>query len=294
MFHIKREDYNSVQFMPDYSSSSIQANDKSGRSGSIFFVIAVLVAILIILAAGVCVYFTFFSPANKFVSAFENGDYTLCQELSEENAFDSGFTASIQETVISGARAAVNNYKTGNISSQEATDLLDTYDTATYGCFKDIITEFKGEIAQIDAVHAMVTEAQDTLIAKKYLDGINLIMSARNAASQINMDIDNEISSIIETYADSIKYSLFSEFASKFRANDLDTISAYLDTITAFSADPDYDNISTVLASVRTGNVSSSQAAKTASSVIGINDDDDEDEDEDEDDEDEDEEDEDD
>lgn len=282
MFHIKKEDYNSVQFMPDYSSSSIQANDRSGRRSGIFFAAAVLILVLIIAAVGaVYVYFTYFSPASRFIAAFEDGNYGLCQELSENNAFDSGFTAGIQDIVMSGSQAAVDSYKTGMISSSEASALLDTYDTATDGCFKDMIDQMRARIAEIDAIHTGISEAEDTIISGRYMDGIKLMMSVREAAAAINMDIDNDLADVVTENLINLKPALFNEFASKFRANDLDSISAYLDMITIYTDDPDYADMRSVLASVKSGDMTASQAAQTASSVV--NDDEDEDEDEDED-----------
>ena len=70
MFRVKKEDYNSVQFIPDYNSSSTHKSKarRSARkrhSKAIFIaVIAVIIIAVAAAAVGVYLYFTYFNPTS--------------------------------------------------------------------------------------------------------------------------------------------------------------------------------------------------------------------------------------
>ena len=83
MYEIKKNDYNTVRFLPEYNSGfgndfqHRQNRKKKQRRAALILVIA----ILIIAAAAFTVYKTFFSPADKFTRAFDSSDFDICREI---------------------------------------------------------------------------------------------------------------------------------------------------------------------------------------------------------------------
>ena len=126
MYEIKKNDYNTVRFLPEYNSGfgndfqHRQNRKKKQRRAALILVIA----ILIIAAAAFTVYKTFFSPADKFTRAFDSSDFDICREIFAANAYDDGFVSEVKDSVTSSATAAYDRYTKGELSSTDAATLL--------------------------------------------------------------------------------------------------------------------------------------------------------------------------
>ena len=76
MFRIKKDDYNTVQFLPEYKSTTKSKNStmvsagRSGLSGK-SVILTIFFLIIILAAAAIFVYFTYFSPSKQFISALD-------------------------------------------------------------------------------------------------------------------------------------------------------------------------------------------------------------------------------
>ena len=133
MYEIKKNDYNTVRFLPEYNSGfgndfqHRQNRKKKQRRAALILVIA----ILIIAAAAFTVYKTFFSPADKFTRAFDSSDFDICREIFAANAYDDGFVSEVKDSVTSSATAAYDRYTKGELSSTDAATLLKNYNDAS-------------------------------------------------------------------------------------------------------------------------------------------------------------------
>lgn len=273
MFRVKKEDYNSVQFIPEYSSSSIhktlQRRASKKRHGKAIFIsiIAVIVVAIAAAAAGAYMYFTYYDPSSQFLRAFEAGDFTECQQISSENAFDPAFVTNIEASVTAAADGIVDSYKSGSLSSEEAVAQLDNYDTITDGCFSDQLAVMINSINAIESVHQNVSAAQDTFASGKYLDGINQLMTVSAAAAEQSIDVEGDIASIMESYSLNIKAALFTEFSTLIRNEAYDSINSYIDFVTGYISDTDYTAFKATVSDVQAGNTRIRAASRDARSI---------------------------
>lgn len=273
MFRVKKEDYNSVQFIPDYNSSSTHRSKVKRsvrqRHSKAIFIGAVIVIIAALAAAGIgaYLYFTYFNPTSQYTRALASGDLDTCQKISSENAFDQGFVSAIQAPVTEAAQNVLDSYKDGSLSSDEAITQLNTYNTISDNCFKDTIDSMISEINTIVSLHSNVTNVQSSFAAGQYLEGIDQLITASAAAAEYGVDVEGDISSMIESSSINIKEALFTEFTSLIKNKNYDKINSYLDFITKYDTDSDYTDFRTTVTEVQDGTTKVRAASREASSI---------------------------
>lgn len=268
MFRVKKDDYNSVQFLPDYSSSSVHTISRKRRNKALFTGIAIAVVIAVAAAvAGIYVYFTYLNPASQFARAFEAKDYEKCQDISVQNVFDEGFVNDIKDQVMNEAQAVLDSYKTGALNQDAASEELNNYNVMTDNCFKEEINSMLNEINAIEVIRSNVSDAQDTMLAGKYAEGVEKLISASAAASEYSLDLESEISSVVELNALNIKEALFKQFASLIKRDGYDKINAYIDFISKYDSDADYAEFKAVTGGVKDGTIKAKAASKQATAI---------------------------
>ena len=273
MFRVKKEDYNSVQFIPDYNSSSThrsKAKRSARKHHSKAIFIGVIIAVIIAVAAagiGAYLYFTYYNPTSKYARALAAEDFDTCKQISSDNAFDTGFVSAIEAPVTDAAQKVLDSYRAGTLSSDEAISQLNNYNEISDNCFKEKIDGMITEINTIVSLHSNVTAAQDTFAAGKYLDGVDQLISASAAAAEHGIDVESDVSSVIEGSTINIKEALFTEFASLIKNENYDKINSYLDFITKYDSDTDYTDFRTTLTEVQDGTTKIKTASRDASNI---------------------------
>ena len=141
MYEVKKHDYNTVRFLPEYNSGF--GNDfqyKRNRRRKRRRVVIVLLILVILIAAGAfAAYKFFFSPRDQFIRAFENSDFTTCSQIFGENAYDSDFVSDVRPTVTDASEAVFQRYMNGELNSADASQLLSNYNNAAGDAFADDI-----------------------------------------------------------------------------------------------------------------------------------------------------------
>ena len=273
MFRVKKEDYNSVQFIPDYSSASThrsKAKRSARKRHSKAIFIGIIIAVIIAIAAaavGAYLYFTYFNPTSKFARALAAEDFETCQQISSENAFDAGFVQNISAPVTEAAQKVLDSYKDGSLSSDEAISQLNNFNTITDNCLKETIDGMINEINAIVSLHNNVTSAQDTFAAGKYLEGVDQLITASAAAAEQGVDVESDVSTVIEGNNINIKEALFTEFSTLIRNENYDKINSYLDFITKYDTDTDYADFRTTVNEVKDGTTKIRAASRDAKNI---------------------------
>lgn len=273
MFRVKKEDYNSVQFIPDYNSSSThrsKAKRSARKRHSKAIFIGVIIAVIIAVAAagvGAYLYFTYFNPTSKYARALAAEDFDTCKQISSDNAFDTGFVSAIEAPVTDAAQKVLDSYKAGTLGSEEAISQLNNYNEISDNCFKEKIDGMINEINTVESLHSNVTAVQDTFAAGKYLDGVDQLMAASTAASEHGVDVESDVSSTIENSTVNIKEALFTEFATLIKNENYDKINSYLDFITKYDADTDYTDFRTTVTEVQDGTTKIRAASREATNI---------------------------
>ena len=269
MFQIKKDNYNSVQLLPDYSSSSVRSNASFRRSRHFGVVAVILIVILLAaaLAGGGFLYFTQLSPAKSFQRALASQDFEKCTQLSQENSFDEAFVEEIRTPVITEAEGVLAAYREGTLKSDEAIRQLQNLDTISDGAFQESISGMISTINASEQVFAAFSDAQSTLLSGKYLEGVGKLMTAAAAASQNGVDLENEISTTLSDHQYSIKAELFRQFAILIRQAAYSQITSYIDFVSPYMGDSDFGDFRTMVASVQAGTEKSKNVSKKALTI---------------------------
>lgn len=266
MYEIKKNDYNTVRFLPEYNSGfgndfqHRQNRKKKQRRAALILVIA----ILIIAAAAFTVYKTFFSPADKFTRAFDSSDFDICREIFAANAYDDGFVSEVKDSVTSSATAAYDRYTKGELSSTDAATLLKNYNDASCEEFSDEISALSDNITAVEAIKTKYETFKTKCNEKSFGDAFTLAMEITESSGQYSLDYSDEISGAILDDYYNFKAQAFYDIAQAYNSRNFDDVTKICKYMLQFSADEDFTNEQTTLKKVTDGDVRTNTAAREA------------------------------
>lgn len=268
MFRVKREDYNTVQFIPEYNSNHAKPSKTKNSRGKARFVVLFFILLIIIAAAvyGV-LYFTYLNPQSQYARAFAAGDYETCIILSKENNFDSNFVSDIEKIVTDAGNNILTEYKAGNINSSDAIAALQQYDAASNGAFAAALGQNTSVIESIDNVYAVLELAKSSATAKNYPESVNHIIEAENLAAQLEIDLSGQISTLINENIYGFKSYYFNQFASLIRSRNYEEIRNSANFILKYAQDNDFTAYLVTIQSVENKEKSATSASREARQI---------------------------
>lgn len=268
MFRVKREDYNTVQFIPEYNSNHAKPSKTKNTKGKARFVVLFFILLIIIAAAAYGVlYFTYLNPQSQYARAFEAGDYETCTTLSKENNFDSNFVSDIEKIVIDAGNKVLTDYKAGNISSSDAIASLQQYDAASNGAFADALGQNTTTIESIENIYAVLETARSSAAAKNYAEAVNFIVEAENLAAQSGVDLSGHIANLINENIYGFKSHYFRQFATQIRSRNYEAIRNSANFILKYTADNDFTTYLVTIQSVENKEKSATSASNEARQI---------------------------
>ena len=93
-------------------------------------------------------------------------------------------------------------------------------------------------------------------------------MTAAATAAEHKVDVENDISSVVEGSTVNIKEALFSELLLRFIRNEnYDKINSYIDFITKYDTDSDYADFKTTVSEVQDGTTKIKAASRDAKNI---------------------------
>ena len=269
MYEIKKNDYNTVRFLPEYSSGfgndfQHRQNKKRRRRRTVLILI---IAVIIIAAAAFTVYKTFFSPADKFSRAFSSSDFDVCSEIFAENAYDKDFVSEVKDSVTSAADSVFDRYMSGELSSTDAATLLKNYNDASCEEFSDDLSVLSDNITAVESVKSDYETFKTMCTEKNFGEAFTLAMKITSSSEQYGLDYSDEISTaILDNYYD-FKASAFYDIAGAFNSRNFDDVTAICTFMLQFSADEDFTDEQETLKKVTDGDTSTNTAARQARQI---------------------------
>lgn len=266
MYEVRKNDYNTVRFLPEYNSGfgndfQHRQNKKRRQRRA---VLAVIIAVIVIAAAAFVIHRTYFSPADKFMRAFSDSDYALCHEIFEENAYDTDFVNEIREPVIQSADAVFAQYMNGDINSADADLLLKNYNNAVCGEFEDEISELSGDITAVEGIKADYETFKTQCSEKSFGNALVTAMKVMTASRDYSIDYSDEISAAILDNYYYFKAEAFYDIAGAYNSRSFDSVTEICEFMLQFSADADFTSEQTVLKNVTSGELPTVDAARNA------------------------------
>lgn len=280
MFRIKQDDYNTVQFMPDYKSSeaskkkqkpapaveSIGSKPQKARARR--NLIIVLVIAIVVCVAGWYVYSHYFTDDAKYIRAFNEANYGTAGEIAKESKGSGSFSDKIGDTVISAADKELDQYKKGKVNANDAIAALTKYDEASAGLFNDHIQKNIDAINAIEGVYASVNQAADLAQNGQYDKSLDSLKSSIEGAAANSLNIDPQITKVLTDNLLGFKETLFSEYSVQIRwAEDLSSVKDSLAFVNTYISDPDFTAFNDTISQVESKKLRRSAAAATARQI---------------------------
>lgn len=266
MYEVKKHDYNTVRFLPEYNSGF--GNDfqyKRNRRRKRRRVVIVLLILVILIAAGAFVaYKFFFSPRDQFIKAFENSDFTTCSQIFEENAYDSDFVSDVRPTVTDASEAVFQRYMNGELNSADASQLLSNYNNAAGDAFADDINVYTEDIAEVEALKAQYTTFQTQCSEADYDGALTTAQAILAVTENHGLDYSDEITSAVIEHFYDFKAEAFRDIADAISSRNYDTADAICTFMLGCSNDEDFTEERATIQDLRNGNARVSTEARAA------------------------------
>ncbi|MGI6205414.1 MAG: hypothetical protein ACOYJI_02115 [Anaerovoracaceae bacterium] len=280
MFRIKQDDYNTVQFMPDYKSSGASRKkqkpapavesigSKPQRARARRNMIIVLVIIIAACLACAYVYFNYFTQDARYIRAFNNSNYKTAEEIATNNKDSGSFSDKIGDTVVSAADDALSQYKDGEESASDAIAELTQYDEASAGLFNAHIQQNIDAINSIENVYATINQASEEAQNGEYDNSLESLQSAASGAEENGLNVDDQIKQVLTDNLLGFKYTLFTEYAVTVRySSDFTSMKNSISFITKYIDDSDFTNFAESVTQVENSQLRRAVAASEARQV---------------------------
>lgn len=233
MFRIKKDDYNTVQFLPEYKSTTKSKNStmvsagRSGLSGK-SVILTIFFLIIILAAAAIFVYFTYFSPSKQFISALEAGDTEAAAKICKDNAYDGDFLKHIEPTITESCDKILSDYESGKIASSEAMEKLSMYNNITDKNFDERISAVSSKITGIEEIENSKREIEISCEDGNMTKALQLLIAMEEKAGTLDIDTASYISDILKKYDVKFKIETFNAVSGSSRSKNYDTVSRTL------------------------------------------------------------------
>ena len=256
MYEVKKHDYNTVRFLPEYNSGF--GNDfqykRNRRRKRRRVVIVLLILLIVIAAAAFAVYKFFFSPKDQFNRAFENSDFTTCSQIFSENAYDSDFVSSVRPTVADASEALFQRYMNGEINSADAAQLLSSYNSASGEAFTDDISAYSEDITEVEALKAQYTSFQTQCSEGDYDSALTTARGILAVTETHGLDYSDDIAGAVVEDFYHFKAEAFRDISDAISSRNYDEADAICTFMLSCSSDADFTEERVTIQDLRNGN----------------------------------------
>ncbi len=268
MYEVKKNDYNTVRFLPDSNTgyrNDFQQHKKKKRTRR--KIVLILVILLIIAAAAFSVYRYIFSPSEMYLRAFEESDFATCEEIFAENAYDTDFVSDIKPTVISSSSDAYDRYIAGKLSYTEASELIQQNDSASGGEFSEDLAQYTNGILAIEEIRGTLAQFQADCADGKYDTALSTAMTLSSEAAAYNIDYSAEISGAIIDNFHYFKAAAFRAISAALNSKEFDRADSICTFLQGITTDDDVNAQVEVNRKAREGELSIRRAVRQTNQV---------------------------
>lgn len=283
MFRIKKDDYNTVQFLPDFQSSRSSrrkqkkqkparavesAEAKVRRARDRGRMVSLLVILLLILLAGWLVYHRFFTEEAQFIRLFQNGEYAQCEEIAEYYADDASFRQKIENAVVGATDETMVRYLAREITAEETQNTLSQYDQASAQLFRQYIGDSQHWITTIESIYAKADQAENEAQLGYFVESVTTLQQVAEEAGKNHLILDQRITQILRDHLNGYKAQLFVSFANTIRNDsDFTTIRDTVAFVNKYIKDDDFAGFPDIVAKVESGEYTKGAAARMARQI---------------------------
>lgn len=294
MFRIKKDDYNTVQFLPDCKSSGrprkplkyqkpappvkskvVKEKRNSGggvktaSSGSSRKILWILLILLIVIAVGAWIgYSQYFSPKAQFIRAFTSEDYTHAADIANTYKNDSNFKKGIRSTVKGEVDEIMDQYMGGKLIATKTLDALDQVDNGSANLFKKYVDKSRMWLDTVETIYYLSDVAGYDALNKKYEDAMINLFEVERLAKENGLILDARITDILNSNMDGLKPYLFIQFSNTIRnENDYSSIINTCEFMCRYIQDDDFIEYPSIVQKVKDGSYTKLAAAREARAI---------------------------
>lgn len=266
MYEVKKHDYNTVRFLPEYHSGygndfQHRQNKKKKRKR---FALLILILLILIAAGALAVYKFFFSPEDQFSRAFSDSDFAACAEIFSENAYDDKFVGAVEAVVTDAADSAFQRYMNGEINSADVSQLLKNYNSASGEEFAEEINAYSDDIVEVENLKATYTTFQTQCSDADFNSALDTARQILSVTENHGLDYTQDIKSAVIERFYNFKAEAFRDIASALSARDYETADAICTFMLGCSSDQDFTDEQETIRRVVAGDMRASTAARQA------------------------------
>ena len=283
MFRIKKDDYNTVQFLPDFQSSrssrrnqkkqkparAVESTDSKIRRAKFRGKLAFLAVILVIILLAVwMVYSHFLTEEARYIRLFRQSEYSQCEEIAKNHINDPSFKESIESTVTGAVNDAVTQYLAREVTEEETQNNLTQYDQASAQLFQQYIGDNQHWITTVESIYNKADQAENEAVLGYYVESVTTLQQVVEEAGKNGLIFDQRITQILRDHLNGYKASLFVSFSDTFRnSSDYTTVKDTVAFINQYIRDDDFAEFPDVIAKLESGEYTKVAAARMARQI---------------------------
>lgn len=283
MFRIKKDDYNTVQFLPDFQSSrssrrkqkkqkparAVESTDSKIRRakfrGRLAFLAVILVIILLVVWM---IYSHFFTEEARYIRLFRQSEYSQCEEIAKNHINDASFKEDIESTVTAAVNDAVTQYLAREVTEEETQNILTQYDLASAQLFQQYIGDNQHWITTVESIYNKADQAENEAALGYYVESVTTLQQVVEEAGKNGLIFDQRITQILRDHLKGYKASLFVSFADTFRnSSDYTTVKDTVNFVNQYIRDDDFTEFPDVIAKLESGEYTKVAAARMARQI---------------------------
>lgn len=267
MFRVKKDDYNTVELIPEYRSTTKNKNSSmQSRTKSMYGFVPVLIVIvaLAVLAGagfgGYYLYKNYVNVSSQYVTMFESENWDACETLMKENEGNESFMEDIKAPVTDLIYQVQRDYKAGDINAEDALKALANYDKVTANHFTEITESISSFINNNEKLKADLDSIREFCSSNDISSAYEAIVKLRDDAAAYGIDVSEDVTSIIKDNLDAFKYVYFRQAATAMYNRTYDNIRTVLKTLNGYVNDSDITDMLDTIDKAEKGDLSRSKS----------------------------------
>ena len=287
MFRIKKDQYNTVQLLPDFKSADPAGSRQKAAPAPLSTeymeagrrrrnrALLVLLAVAVILAAVVAFHLLAGRSAaltpEEYETAFREGEYDLCAEAVDaiKDGDDEAYREAVRNVVQGEAAVVYDQYCSGELESGDALGKLQEMDRASAGWFGEELGVYTESITAINSIYESLYTVPELMANGQFGEACGILSDAETRGSEYGANPAWLMGPLINENLAGLKYYLFNEYTSQVRkgTDGYRYIENTANFILKYADDRDLTNYLSTLTLIRDGKESASYGADIARTI---------------------------
>lgn len=267
MFRIRKDDYNTVELLPEYRSTTRNKNstlqNSAPRSRNIIPVLLVILLVILLAGGGFGGYYfykNYINTSSQYVKMLQDGNWDACVTLMKENGNDADFLNDIKAPVTDMIYQVQRDYKAGDINAEDALKALANYDEVTGMKFEEITKSISSFITNNEKLKTDIETIRGLCDKNAISEAYEAIKKLKDNAAAYGIDVSEDVTAIIKENLNGFKYVYFRQAATAMYNRSYDGIRSILEDLNSYVNDSDITEMLKTIDTAEKGELSRSKS----------------------------------